>query len=536
MLGVYPDGYQPWMRYAAKDSAAVVGLKFKGDSIGSLDFSVSYGQNETERYTFSTINPSYGPDSPTSFYLGSWKSDTTSATLDYLKDLSLSFANSAVLSAGTLYRHEFWGTGNFADAQGYTSGPLAGRTVASLYGPGGIYQQYASLFPGVNFATDTSVVPATGSSTAGVQPVDASTIARDVYGAYVGVDASITSKLDVGVTGRYEDYSDFGSTSNYRLTARYEFIPAIALRGTVSSGFHAPSIAQLGLQTTGYTSTFTNNGSSVLQPGRTRQFRSADPVAAAFGAKQLEPEKSTTYSLGVVIRPDSTSSITLDAYSLRIRDVITNTDPVQGAAVVAAFNAAGLNGYTQASYYLNAWDARTNGVDLVGRKRFDFSSSRLDLLFATSYLDTQVSNVNSQVFVGSTTQTVIGNARIRDAETGVPKNKIVLNGVYSFGSWSIDATATRYSEYTYNVGNVPGVATANGNIDQTFSPETYLDLSLAYQAFDNVSFDLQVQNVFNKYPDEYVLGNRSSGINPYSFIAPNGASGRFIQAGLNWSF
>ena len=536
VLGIYPNGYQPWMRYAAKDSAAVAGLRFKDDAIGSLDFSVSYGQNETERYTFSSINPSYGPDSPTSFYLGSWKSDSTSATLDYLRDLSLSFANSSVLSAGTLFRHEFWSTGDLGDAAGYTSGPLAGRTIASLYGPGGIYQQYASQFTGVNFATDTSVVPATGSSTAGLQPVDVSSVGRDVYGAYVGVDASITSKLDAGITARYEDYSDFGSTSNYRLTARYEFVPAFAIRGTVSSGFHAPSIAQLGLQSTGYTSTFTNNGSSVLTPGRTRQFRSADPIAAAFGAQQLEPEQSTTYSLGFVVRPDSTSSITLDAYSLHIQDVITITDPVQGAAVVSAFNSAGLTGYTQASYYLNAWDARTNGVDLVARKRFEFNSSRLDLLLATSYLDTQVSNVKSTVNVGASALTVIGNARIRDAETGVPKNKIVLNGAYAVGPWSIDATATRYSEYTYNVGNVPGVATANGNIDQTFSPETYLDLSLAYQALDNLSFDLQVQNVFNKYPDKYVLGNRSSGINPYSFIAPNGASGRFIQAVLNWSF
>ncbi len=139
--------------------------------------------------------------------------------------------------------------------------------------------------------------------------------------------------------------------------------------------------------------------------------------------------------------------------------------------------------------------------------------------------------------MGGTALTVIGNARIRDAETGVPKNKIVAERRVCLRPWSVDATATRYSEYTYNVGNIAGVATANGNIDQTFSPETYLDLSFAYQAFDNVSFDLQVQNVFNKYPDKYVLGNRSSGINPYSFIAPNGASaGRFIQAGLNWSF
>ena len=536
VLGVYPDGYQPFMTYVARDAAAVAGLKYGDAASGSFDFGVSWGRNETARYTDHTINPSFGPGSPTSFYLGSWNSSSTSVTLDYVKDVPLAFVRSSVLSAGTLYRHELWSTGDLGDAAGYTSGPLGGRTIASLYGTGGLYNAYASQFSTVNFATDTSVIPATGSSTAGIQPIDVGSVGRDVEGGYLGFDAQVTAQLDVGVTGRYEHYSDFGGTSNYRLTARYELIPAIAVRGTISSGFHAPSIAELGQQSTGYTSTFTNNGSSVLAPGRTRQFRSQDPIAAAFGAQPLDPEKSTTYSLGIVIRPDSTSSITIDAYRLSIDDVITNTDPLQGTAVVAAFNAAGLNGYTQASYYLNAWDSRTNGVDVVGRRQFQFANSRFDVTLAASLLDTSVRNVNSAVQVGGASLTAIGNSRIRDAETGVPKNKVVLGGTYALGLWLFDATATRYASYTYNVGNVPGVATANGNIDQTFSPETYFDFSAAYQLRDNVSVDLQVQNLFNKYPDQYALGNRSSGINPYSFIAPNGASGRFVMGGLHWNF
>lgn len=535
VIGVYPDGYQPYMTYAAKDWAGVGGVKFSSESFGDLDVGVSYGQNETSRYTDSTINPSFGPSSPTHFYLGSWKSRSTSATADYVRKLPTTWLESAVVSAGALFRHEYWGTGDLGDAAGYSSGPLAGRTVASLYGPGGIYNQYAALFPGVNFATDTSVIPATGSSTVGNQPLDVGSATRDVRGGYAGVDATF-GKLDVGVTGRYENYSDFGSTSNYRLTARYEFIPEIAVRGTISSGFHAPSLAQLGQQSTGYTSTFTNNGSSVLTPGRTRQFRSNDPTAAAFGAKPLDPEESTTYSLGIVFRPDSTSSLTIDAYRLNVEDVITNTDPIQGATVTAAFTAANLPGFTQASYYLNAWDAKTTGIDLVGRKQFDLIGGKLDLTLATSFLDTEVSNVNQQITVGGAAITVIGNARIRDAETGVPKNKVILNGRYSYGPWALDATGTRYGKYRYNVGNVPGVPTPNGNVDQEFSPETYFDLGFSFAAFNSLRLELQVQNVFNKYPDKYVTGNRSSGINPYSFIAPNGASGRFLQAGLNWTF
>jgi iron complex outermembrane receptor protein len=265
-------------------------------------------------------------------------------------------------------------------------------------------------------------------------------------------------------------------------------------------------------------------------------FRSSDPQAAGFGAKPLDPEESTTISLGLVLRPTDAGSITIDAYQLDVDDVITITDTIQGATVASAFNAIGLNGYTQATYYLNAWDTRTRGVDVVGRQQFNFHAGTLDLTAAASFLDTEVESVNRSVNVGGADIVVIGNSRIRDAETGVPKSKYILNGRYSQGPWSLELTGTYYDSYTYNVGNVPGVATANGNIDQEFSPETYVDLGFDYELLQGLRLNLLVQNVFNKYPEKYVEGNRSSGINPYSFIAPNGASGRFIQGGVTFTF
>jgi iron complex outermembrane receptor protein len=538
VLSVYPNGYQPWMKYKSRQYDLVAGARYATAEFGELDTSVSFGRDDLGRYTYNTINPSWGPASPTDFYLGSWKSRTTSVTSDYHRDLPIGFVKTAVVTAGALYRSETWGTGDIGDYIGYTAGPLAGQTLASLYGPGGLYNSFASQFPGVNFAADTSVVPATGSSTVGIQPIDAGSVTRHVQGAYLGVDSKIIEQWDVGVTGRYEHYSDFGSTSNYRFTTRYEFIPAVALRGTVSSGFHAPSLAELGQQATAYTSTFSNNGISILSPGHTLQFRPNDPRAAAFGAKPLQPEKSTTESLGLVLRPDHSSSITIDAYQLSIRNVITNTDTLQGANVTNAFLAAGLTGYSQASYYLNAWNSRTRGVDVVARKNFNFTGSALDLSLATSFLDNKISDVVGAVTVNGVpgSNAVIGASRIRDAQTGVPKNKVILDGRYTIGDWSIDATQTRYSSYRYNVGAVPFVATANGNIDQIFSPEYYTDLGVDYQVLKLLRASLLVQNLFNRYPDKYVRGNRSSGINPYSFIAPNGASGRFIQAGLTYTF
>jgi len=560
VLSIFPNGYQPYMTYTSKDWAAVGGVRYGNAEIGNLDLGVSYGRNETARYTYQSVNPSWGDSSPTSFYLGSWIDHTTSVTADYNKDLPLAFVQSAVLSAGALFRQESWGTGDFGDYIGYAPGPLAGLPLWALYSTpstlytgtsaayigktaaqvagsaAGIYSQFASAYPGINFSSASGSVGATGSSTAGISPIDAGTFTRHVGGGYVGVDAAITQRLDVGATARYEDYSDFGSTDNYRLTGRFEFVPAFAVRGTISSGFHAPALAEIGQQVTSYTGTFTNNGISNLAPGYTRQFRPGDPTAAVFGAKPLQPEKSTTYSFGVVIRPDATSSITIDAYDLKIDHVITVSDPIQGPTVTAAFNAVGLAGYTQATYYLNAWNSRTDGVDVVAKKLFTLPVGSLDATLATSYNTTHVSDPNNFVTIGGATIDILNNSRFRDAENGIPKTKVIIDAVYSLAAWSLDVTGTRYSAYRYDVGNVANVVQPNGNVDQEFAPETYVDVGLSYTAYEKLRVYLSVQNVFDKYPDQYFDGNRSSGINPYSFIAPNGASGRFILVGANYRF
>ena len=122
---------------------------------------------------------------------------------------------------------------------------------------------------------------------------------------------------------------------------------------------------------------------------------------------------------------------------------------------------------------------------------------------------------------------------MRDAETGTPKNKFIVGARYASGNWTHNADVTRYGKYRYNVGDAAGSVAANGNTDQVFSPETYVDAAIAWKLGERWRFDLNVQNVFNKYPDKYVLANRASGINPYSFIAPTGASGRYIQDGFS---
>ncbi|MFP5393984.1 MAG: TonB-dependent receptor plug domain-containing protein [Gammaproteobacteria bacterium] len=523
VLAIYPNGYQPWMNYRAKDIAAVAGLRVDGGALGRFDLAASWGRNETARTTHSTVNPAYGADSPTSFYLGSWKSDSTNVSLDYVNEVRTLLAEPVTVSSGLLARHERWATGDLGDPKGYSGGPLAGKTVGSLY-------------PGTPFANDTSRIPVSGSSTSGIKSEDAADVTRNVAGAYLGVDLRLSKQWELGATARYEHYSDFGATRDFKLTSRYEFSPAIAVRGTVSSGFHAPSLAALGFQSTGSTSNWSNTGTGVLSPGQTRQFKPNDPAAAAVGAKPLSPEKSRTFSLGAVLRPDSSSSLSIDAYRLKVDDVIIVTETLQGPTVTAAFNRAGLAGFTQTSYYTNGWNAQTDGIDIVGRTQFDVAGGKLDVRVSGSLLDTEVSNVHRLVDIGGSSILAVGGAKVRDAETGTPKNKLIVGARYAAGPWVLDASYTRFGEYRYNVGDVANSVAPNGNRDQVFAPESYVDFSMAYTWSEAWRFDVNVQNVFNKYPDKYITNNRSSGINPYSFIAPNGASGRFVYAGVTYRF
>jgi iron complex outermembrane receptor protein len=523
VLALYPDGYQPWLSYRATDAALVAGVRYDDAAFGKLDVGVSWGANDTKRDTYNTVNPAYGADSPTHFYLGSWKSDTTSLTADWVRNIDAGFAEPVAVTAGVLGRHERWRTGDPGDAAGYRDGPLAGKTVGSLY-------------PGTPFAADTSRIPTSGSSTSGIKPEDATDITRNVLGAYAGADAQVTKSWLLGATARYEHYSDFGATRNFRLTSRYDVTPWAALRGTLSSGFHAPSLAALGYQSTGTTSNWSNTGTGVLTPGQTRQFRPADPAAAAFGAQPLRPERSHTVSLGFVLRDDDRASLTVDAYRLTVKDVIIATETLQGPTVTAAFNRAGLAGFTQASYYANGWDSRTNGVDVIGRRQWRFGGGQLELSAALSLLRTTVDDVQRTVDIGGARILAIGGAKVRDAETGTPKNKVILGARWASGPLTVSADATRYGSYRYNVGDVANSVAPNGNTDQVFAPETYADASVAYKLDAHWKIDINVQNLFNRYPEKYILANRASGINPYSFVAPNGASGRFVQAGLSYKF
>lgn len=515
ILALYPNGFQPRVSEKRYDISVVGGVKYQDERLGDFDLAASYGENTVKGYLENSLSPSYGLASKRSFYRGESISESANLTLDWSRELGFGWTPSPwVVSGGLAYRHEAFEITEAGEEQSWNFG--GGNIPAGQIGAG-----TPARFGAVDIA--------------GINPADLGRISRDVYGLYLDLEGNLSERLEVGVALRAEDYSDFGETVNGKLSARYALTPALALRGTVSSGYRAPSLAQLGTQTTSYTGTWSFDGGQAA-PGQSRLFRPDDPAVAAFGGKELDPVKARSLSLGLVWRPIEEASLTLDAYRIEIDGNILSTSTLQDPADGSSTNVrdllaqAGLNNFTGASFYVNGYDTVTKGIDALGRYQLHLQQyGELELGAGLSLIDTQVSNVKQGSVLTRTGTTLFTRDVILNPENGTPDNKLTLSANWRIGAWTANLIANRYGEYTYNN---PGSAER----DQDFSAQWVVDLDLNYRFNPQLSVSLGANNLFDSYPEKYQWYNQTNGINRYGFIHPAGASGAFYYAGLTYSF
>ena len=511
----YPNGFQPRVSEKRYDLSSVVGLKYTDDLLGNFDLSLSYGKNEVKGYLENSLSPSYGLASATHFYRGASESKTTNLALDWDHDLDFSWAPSPwTLSGGAAYRHENFAINEIGDEQSWDYG--GGLIPAGQLGAG-----QRARFGAVDIA--------------GINPDDLGSLSRNVYGLYAGLEGHLTEKLELGTALRAENYSDFGNTVNGKLSARYTFNPAFAVRSTFSTGYRAPSLGQLSTQTTTYTGNWSFDGGAAA-PGRTRLFRPGDGAVAAFGAKELDAVKAKNLSLGFVWTPTERTSLTVDAYQINIEGNILATSTLQdpannsSTAVRDILAQSGLSAFTGASFYTNGYDTKTRGVDAQLKHRLDLETfGKLDLGAGFSVTDTKVSNVKQGSVPTRTGTTLFTRDVLLNPENGTPENKLILSGDYTVGKWGVNVQATRFGEYTYNH---PTLASQ----DQTFSAQWVVDLDVRYQLTRELGLNVGANNLFDTYPEKYKSFNQVNGINRYGFIAPAGASGGFYYVGLNYQF
>lgn len=497
---IYPDGFLPQIYNETEDHGFVGGLKATTAGGTDVDFSYTYGANELTFDIRNTLNRSMGPSSPTQFYAGALELKQHVLNLDFNKQLEWGLPYPVTLSYGAEWRGE-----QFSQKPGEPGSYINGGVLLPNGSPA---PSGAQVFPGF-------------------RPGDSGTFERHNLSFYAGLEGDITEKLSLGIAARYEDYSDFGDTSTGKITGRYAFTDAVALRATASTGFHAPSLQQQFYQTTSTNFIQTPQG---LLPFDLATFRVNHPAAIALGAEPLRPEESTNYSLGLVLQPIDKLYVTIDAYQIEVEDRITLSENLISTAVRTYLNNNGFPDVAGGRYFTNAIDTTTRGVDVVGTYTWDLAASTLDVTLGYNYNKTEIDRVATNppaLEAIDPTALRFGRVELGRFEVGSPRDKFMLGGLWKAGGFEVGATTTRYGEFT--------VRSATPALDQTFSAKWTLDLSLAY-VLDNWKFTLGGDNVLDEYPDEVIFANSNGGQLVYSGSSPFGFNGAFVYASIDYKW
>jgi iron complex outermembrane receptor protein len=426
-----PQGFDPQEKLSEDDYSATGGLK--GDLGGfKWDLSTTYGEDQDPQWTVGSANRSLFIDThftPTSFYDGAFKATEWTNNLDINRDFNVGFATPLNVAFGAEYRR---------DTFHITHGD-----------PASIYKEGGQSFPGY-------------------QPTDAGGHNRTNWAGYVDLSTSPIANLKVDLAGRYETYSDFGDTWVGRLTARYDFSPAFAIRGTISSGFRAPTLAEEFYSATNVSPTF----AVVNLP--------ANSLSAKFlGFQDLKPEKSTNYTIGFVAHPIPKMTVTLDAYEIDITDRIvatgtilgvngtnhvaqgqpTLTGPCAAAAgcdvpnivnpfVLAAIAAHGNiidNGvsFVGATSFTNGADTRTRGLDLTASYPTNFAGGRILWTFTGNLNETTITKAYPAPLL-TLQSSLLNPESISNLTVSQPKAKFILNAQYTRDRWTVNLRETLF--------------------------------------------------------------------------------------------
>lgn len=502
--GIFPDGFLPFILSTIDDLAGTVGVR--GNAAGwAWDASGSYGRNTFDYNLRNTNNATMGLQSPTTFFAGNLKADQRLFNIDFVRQVMMEkFAGPLNVGLGGEFRRDGFAMGA-GDEASYKDGGvkvLDGPKAGAQPAPG------AQGFPGY-------------------RPTDASDNGRTSFAVYADLEANILPKLLVSVAGRAEHYDDFGGTQNEKISGRYAFTPWIALRGALQNGFRAPSLSQKYFSAT--STNFLNLGQGLV-PVEVRTLPVASGAAKALGAKDLTPETSVNRSLGLVLTPIPSTSLTVDYYRINIDDRIIFSGNFTGTAMTNFLAAQGFPGVGSARFFTNAIDTRTRGVDVVGRYARDMGEIGISR-FTVGYNQTRsfVTRISATPPALATQQAVLFDRVERGRiEVGQPHNNLSFNLDHTANPVSLNLHTQRYGEVGFR-----GSA-ANSSLDQTFSPRWITDVSLSYSLPRYARLTVGADNVFDRYPDLQIQGNSNSGIFPYNGISPFGFNGRFVYVRAKW--
>ena len=495
---VYPDGFLPHIGSDVIDKSVVIGVKGE-DNDWTWDVSGSYGKNNFDFSVLNSLNTSLGAESPTSFDNGGLVYDQTILNFSASTFMDWNLTNEVFVAFGGEYRSENYQVVAGEEASYITKLDSAGLPIAA----GG-----AQVLSG--FSPDSAV--------------DES---RHNSAIWVELDTDLNDDFNVTFASRFENYSDFGSAFNHKISLRYAASDNLAFRGGVSSGFRAPSLAQ-----TSYKSVSTVFSDGI--PSEVGIFPVADPAAVALGATELTAEESVNSTIGFAYELDN-FNLTVDAYYITIDDRIVLSENLSGTEVEAILVSAGELNTSRARYFTNAIDTTTKGIDVVAT--YDQSLDNYgDLRFslAVNVNDTKVSNVKanpSELDALGDDYILFSEREIARFETSTPKNKINFATTWTNDDIAVTLRATRYGEVVD-----PSTDT---DLNEVLDAKWITDLDVGYQLTADIKLSVGANNLFDQYPQDTLSNVRQSDFNqifPYSPFSAYGTDGRFVYGRATYTF
>ena len=507
---IYPLGYLPKIQTDTDDLGGTIGAR----GIASdwfWDVSATAGRNTMDFDIEDTLNVSLGPSMPPNqdhFYAGTIGASQFTANADVSREVEIGLSGPTNLAMGLEFRRE-------------TYQIQAGEE--GSYINGGFPDQFG------NPATPGAQV------FAGWRPGNERDESRHNVAAYVDVEGDVVPRVRLGLAGRVENYSDFGSTADGKVTARLKLHERAVLRGAASTGFRAPSLGQSNFSAT--STNFLNLGQGLV-PVEVATFPVSSEPARALGATDLKPEESTHVSGGLVVTPFTNFELTADYYRINIDDRIVLsgnfTDP-RIPILLAPFGTFG-----SARFFTNAIDTRTTGWDLTAAWHTNFGATdTLRLSAAYNRNETEVTHqAPAPPELIGLESVLFDREQTRRMECGQPQDNVRLSADWQRGRFNGGVRGSRYGEYC-DPRNLE-------SLDQTFSPQWITDFEVSFR-MSHLLIGAGAQNVFDVYPETLRPENARAPVNPaggflapgairYGTATPFGINGRFLYGRISYRF
>ncbi len=441
---VYPGGFTPRFTGDTTELFGVLGYKGTAGAFG-YDVSASQSSNTVDLGMHDSISPSFGIESQTAFKFGDLIQKETDANLDLTYQIDAGLASALTLSGGGEYRKEQY-IAQQGDLQSYGAGPYAVENPL-----------YAETSPGSGVYAPTgeftAAQGAAASGYAGTGPTYAGSESQASHAFYLGLEGDVVKNLSMGVMARYESYDSFGSKTVWKFNTIWHVNEMLALRGTIGTGFHAPSPGQSNVQVV--TTSF-NQGLS-LQQGT---FPVTSAVAQFFGAVPLKPETSKNYGVGIVLTPTASFTATIDAYQIDVTDRIALSQSFGVTQALIDANPqlpelalVGDTGTVQ--YFTNGFNTTTKGVDVVGTYHMVMNDGgKLGLSLAYNYNKNEVTSYNPAF---------ISTDFIIDVEHLAPQHRGTLSVDWAKGPFAVSLRENYFGSWI-DANDYPTAFDANGNI------------------------------------------------------------------------